>query len=63
MKNLFLWATLCALLPTYCIAQAPDTLWTRTYGGPNSDSALSVQETMDGGYIIAGTTTDFGVEA
>ncbi len=60
MKNWFIWILLCALLPAFSYAQPPDTLWTKTYGGPNSDSALSVQETADGGYIIAGTTTDFG---
>ena len=39
-----------------------DTLWTRTYGGPKADQGLDVELTMDGGYIIAGSTTSFGVE-
>lgn len=56
MKNLSLHIVIYVLLPLLCIAQAPDTLWTKTYGGPNSDSALSVQETMDGGYIVVGET-------
>ncbi|MFZ5434487.1 MAG: T9SS type A sorting domain-containing protein [Calditrichota bacterium] len=36
------------------------TLWTRTYGGSGSDRAESVQQTDDGGYILAGSTDSFG---
>jgi hypothetical protein len=36
-----------------------DTLWTRTYGGTQDDYANSVQQTKDGGYILAGYTTSF----
>lgn len=31
-----------------------DTIWTQTYGGYSNDEAWSAQETIDGGYIIAG---------
>ena len=37
-----------------------DTLWTRNYGGTDWDQGRSVQQTQDGGYIVAGYTTSFG---
>jgi hypothetical protein len=37
-----------------------DTLWTRTYGGADDDWGWSVEQTNDGGYIVAGGTYSFG---
>ena len=37
-----------------------DTLWTRTYGGTSADLGWSVQQTSDGGYIVAGSTLSYG---
>ncbi len=34
--------------------------WAKTYGGTNSDEAYSVQQTSDGGYVVAGYTNSFG---
>jgi hypothetical protein len=36
-----------------------DTLWTRRYGGDDDQHGRSVQQTMDGGYVIAGDTGSF----
>ena len=37
-----------------------DTLWTRVKGGGAWDVGWSIQETLDGGYIIAGETYSYG---
>jgi len=34
--------------------------WARTYGGSEDDYAYSIQQTSDGGYIVAGKTSSFG---
>ncbi|MDY6960039.1 MAG: hypothetical protein SVK08_12890, partial [Halobacteriota archaeon] len=42
-------------------AGVPMEEWNRTYGGPdNNDEAYFVQETSDGGYILAGNTGSYG---
>jgi uncharacterized delta-60 repeat protein len=38
---------------------APNLQWTKTYGGAGDDEAESVQQTTDGGYIVAGYTDSF----
>ena len=38
----------------------PEEAWNKTFGGIGSDTASSVQQTADGGYILAGSTLSYG---
>jgi len=61
MKQFILSAIFIIIFKLFLFAQAPDTLWTKTFGGGNFDFGYSVQQTFDGGYVIAGETSSFGV--
>jgi hypothetical protein len=42
------------------LTSSGDIEWQRTYGGSEGEYADSIQETGDGGYIVAGSTESFG---
>lgn len=44
----------------FAFAQAPDTLWTRTYGYADSDECFEMCSTPDYGYVLTGFTNSFG---
>ncbi|PJA28006.1 MAG: hypothetical protein CO189_05465 [candidate division Zixibacteria bacterium CG_4_9_14_3_um_filter_46_8] len=63
MKKMLMLSVLCGIVlgsTTLVGAAAGDIQWTRTYGGSSESGARSVQQTTDGGYIIAGYTYSFG---
>jgi len=37
-----------------------NVMWEKTYGGEANDTPTSIQQTSDGGYIVAGSTESFG---
>ena len=39
---------------THCFGQAPTIQWQKSLGGTGWDLANSIQQTSDGGYIVAG---------
>jgi len=60
MRYVALFFLAAMILPILALAQPPDSLWSRTFGGSNGEACQSVQQTSDGGYIMAGLTYSFG---
>ena len=59
-----MWASLAALLlfsfSAFAQITAPDTLWTKTFGGSDYNECYSVIQTSDGGFLAAGYTESYG---
>jgi len=50
----------CLLTVGIAVAGGPPVEWSKTFGGSSLDSGWSVEQTSDGGYIIAGGTQSYG---
>jgi starvation-inducible outer membrane lipoprotein len=46
----------CLTTPAALAETPPSIQWSQTFGGSSWDGGLSVQQTAEGGYVIAGTT-------
>nr|QNR61645.1 hypothetical protein GZ37B2_69 [uncultured archaeon GZfos37B2] len=60
MKQIIGIILLLTLTNMVCAETAPEEVWSKTFGGTDDDVASSVQQTSDGGYIIAGSTGSYG---
>lgn len=60
LKGCLIALLICVFWGTTLFARPPDTLWTRTYGGPDDDDGFSICFHEDGGYVLTGYTESFG---
>lgn len=51
---------ICAALSAWSPLFGANEKWTKTYGGKGNDRPYSIEQTEDGGYIIAGSTDSYG---
>ena len=60
MKRIIGIILLLALTNVVCAETAPEEAWNKTFGGYSTERGWSVQQTSDGGYILAGDTRSYG---
>jgi hypothetical protein len=60
MKHLLSICILMTCNNVILFAQEPNIVWTQTIGGTLGDIGYSIEQTQDGGFIIAGSTYSFG---
>ena len=62
MKNLFyklIRLILFVLISNISFAQTPTILWDKTLGGGGTDEPLTIIQTSDGGYLLAGYSSSY----
>ena len=61
MKSVTIYLTIMTMLTLVGAAYSrPDSLWSRTYGGPGDDVCEAIVLTTDGGFAMAGKSNSFG---
>ena len=60
MRQIFIFLSTFLIFFISAISALSNQYWAKTYGNSHWDYAKAIQETTDGGYIIAGNTLSFG---
>ncbi|PAV11078.1 hypothetical protein ASJ81_11400 [Methanosarcina spelaei] len=58
--QIFLFLVLFLQVSNVAAVEEPAEQWNRSFGGNGEDSAWCIQQTSDGGYIVAGSTASYG---
>ncbi|AKB43899.1 hypothetical protein MSKOL_1559 [Methanosarcina sp. Kolksee] len=58
--QIFLFLVLFLQVSNVAAVEEPAEQWNRSFGGNGEDSAWCIQQTSEGGYIVAGTTASYG---
>ena len=61
MKNLFVFILASLTISVSAHAITISQQWDKVYGGSGIERSKSLQQTFDGGYILAGITDSFGI--